>query len=263
MTRLFDSHAHYNDSRFDDYPGGAAGAIKDSFDSGVCGIMCVGTLPETSAECIALAEAYDHIYVAAGIHPGDSRFIPCGGEISALDEIRAMLDHERVLAIGEIGLDYHYGREDEARQKYFFDAQLSLAEETSYPVIIHDREAHGDTLDILKAHKGVTAVLHSFSGSAEMARELCSMGHFISFSGTVSYKSAKNVRAAAAAVPRDRILVETDAPYLPPEPHRGEINLSAYLRFTAAAAADAAGVPFDEFCDITVRNTEKFFGIGG
>ena len=263
MTRLFDSHAHYNDSRFDSYPGGAAGALKASFDSGVCGVVCVGTLPETSEECIALAESDARIYAAAGIHPGDSRFITAGDEESSLDRIRAMLSHERVVAIGEIGLDYHYGREDEARQKYFFDAQLSLAEEVGYPVIIHDREAHGDTVDILRAHRDVRAVLHSFSGSAEMARELCSLGHFISFSGTVSYKSARNVRAAVAAVPRDRILIETDAPYLPPEPHRGEINLSAYLRFTAAAAADAAGIPLDEFCEITAQNAENFFGIHG
>lgn len=259
MTRFFDSHAHYNDARFNDYPGGAAAAIRDSFDAGVCAIVCVGTLPETSAECIALAESDQRIYAAVGIHPGDSRFIPLGSETEYLDKTALMLSHERVLAIGEIGLDYHYGREDEIRQKYFFDAQLSLAEETGYPVIIHDREAHGDTLDILRAHKGVTAVLHSYSGSAETARELCSMGHYISFSGTVTYKSAKNVRAAVSAVPLDRIMIETDAPYLPPEPHRGEVNLSANLALTASAAALAANVPFERFCEQCVTNAERFF----
>lgn len=259
--RLFDSHAHYNDERFDEYPGGAAGALKDSFDAGVCGILCAGTNPENTLECIALAENDSRIWASAGMHPGDSRHIARGDEQAVLDRIRELLAHERVCAIGEIGLDYHYGGEDKEQQKLFFDSQLSMAEEVGLPVIVHDREAHGDTFDIIRAHPNVTGVMHSFSGSAESAAELVRLGWYISFSGPVTYKNAHNLRHAATVVPDDRILVETDAPYLPPVPHRGKINLSAYMEHTAMAVADARGVDFDEFCAKTVENTLRLFGI--
>ncbi|MBQ7827632.1 MAG: TatD family hydrolase [Clostridia bacterium] len=259
--RLFDSHSHYNDDRFDEYPGGAAGALKDSFDSGICGILCAGTNPENTLECIALAESDSRIWASAGMHPGDSRFIDRGDEQAVLDRIRKLLDHPRVCALGEIGLDYHYGGEDKDQQKLFFDSQLSMAEELGLPVIVHDREAHGDTFDILRAHKGVTGVMHSFSGSAEMAKELVRMGWYISFSGPVTYKNAHNLREAAAVVPDDRILVETDAPYLTPVPHRGKINLSAYMEYTARAIAEVRDADFDRFCEQTVENTMRLFGL--
>ena len=259
--KLFDSHAHYNDERFSEYHGGAAEALKESFKAGICGILCAGTSAETSDECIALAESDGRIWASAGIHPSDSRFIPTGGETAALDEIKLRLTHPRVCALGEIGLDYHYGGEDKGRQKFFFDSQLSMAEDVGLPVIVHDREAHGDVLDIILAHPNVTGVMHSFSGSAEFAAQLVKAGWYISFAGPVTYKNAHNLRRAAAAVPPDRILVETDAPYLPPAPHRGEINLSKYLSLTAEAAANAAGIDFDEFCSLTVENTARLFGL--
>lgn len=258
--RLFDSHSHYNDERFEEeYPGGAAGALKDSFDSGICGILCAGTNPENTLECIALAESDSRIWASAGMHPGDSRFVSRGDEPAVLDKIRKLLDHPRVCALGEIGLDYHYGGEDKAQQKLFFDSQLSMAEEVGLPVIVHDREAHGDTFDIIRAHKGVTGVMHSFSGSAESAKELVRMGWYISFSGPVTYKNAHNLREAAAVVPDERILVETDAPYLTPVPHRGKINLSMYMEHTAKAVADARGADIDIFCSKTVENTLRLF----
>lgn len=259
--KLFDSHAHYNDERFADYPGGMEGALRDSFDSGVCGIICVGTCPVTTDECIAIAETDGRIYATAGLHPGDLRFYDEKDDISMLEAIKAGLSHKKVCAIGEIGLDYHYGGEDRDRQRRIFDAQLSLAKETGYPVIVHDREAHGDTLDIIKAHPDVVGVMHSFSGSAEFATELLRLGWYISFSGPVTYKNAHNLRRAAAVCPSDRVLVETDAPYLPPVPHRGEINISAYMEHTALAVADAMGVDIDKFCDSTVENTKALFGL--
>ena len=260
--RLFDSHSHYNDDRFEEeYPGGAAGALKDSFDSGICGILCAGTNPENTLECIALAESDSRIWASAGMHPGDSRFTPRGEEQAALDRIAELIRHPRVCALGEIGLDYHYGGEDKEQQKLFFDSQLSMAEEAGLPVIVHDREAHGDTFDIIRAHKGVTGVMHSFSGSAEMAKELVKMGWYVSFSGPVTYKNACNLREAAKVVPSDRILVETDAPYLTPVPYRGKINLSMYMEYTAKAVAEARGEDIDRFCEQTVENTLRLFGI--
>lgn len=259
--RLFDSHAHYYDERFNDYPDGAEGALRDSFDSGICGILCAGTSPETSGAAISLAERYPQIWASAGLHPLDSADIPYGDEIRTLDEVRARLSHPRVCAIGEIGLDYHYGGEDKARQKMFFDAQLSMSEELSLPVIVHDREAHGDTYDIIRAHPRAVGVLHSFSGSAESAAQLVRMGWYISFSGPVTYKNADNLRRAVLAVPDDRILTETDAPYLPPVPHRGRINLSAYLCHTAAVLAEVRDADPDVFCAQTVENTTRLFGI--
>lgn len=260
--RLFDSHSHYNDVRFaEEYPGGAKEALKASFDSGICGILCAGTNPENTLECIELAESDSRIWASAGMHPGDSRFVLYGEERTALDDVRKLLSHPRVCAIGEIGLDYHYGGEDKQRQKLFFDSQLSMAEETGLPVIVHDREAHGDTVDIIRSHKDVVGVLHSFSGSPETAMELVRMGWYISFSGPVTYKNAHNLREAAKVVPDDRILVETDAPYLTPVPHRGKINLSLYLEYTARAVADARGADIDNFAHRTVENTLRLFGI--
>lgn len=259
--RLFDSHAHYYDRRFDDYPGGAEAALKASFDSGICGILCAGTDPETSDAAIALAEKFPQIRASAGLHPLDSANIPYGAEADTLDIIRDKLSHSCVCAIGEIGLDYHYGGEDRERQKTLFDAQLSIAEDLSLPVIVHDREAHGDTYDIIRAHPKVSGVLHSFSGSAESAAELVRLGWYISFSGSVTYKNAENLRRAVLAVPDDRILTETDAPYLPPVPHRGKINLSAYLSYTATVLADVRETDPELFCSQTVENTARLFGI--
>ncbi len=260
--RLFDSHTHYFDEMFEEkYLGGADGALKESFDSGICGIISVGTNPENSVDAIAFAEKDPHIWAAAGIQPSDSRFIPDGDEQAALDSIRALLKNPKVCALGEIGLDYHYGGEDKVRQKMFFDAQLSIAEEAGLPVIIHNREAHGDTFDIIRAHKNVIGVMHAYSGSAEFAKSVVRMGWYISFAGSVTYKNAVNLREAAVSVPDDRIMVETDCPYLTPAPHRGKVNLSAYVEHTARVIADARQTDFEKFCDITVENTLRFFNI--
>ncbi len=257
----FDSHCHYNDPKFNEYPGGASAAIAEAFAAGVCGMLVAGTSPETSDECIALAESDTRIFAAAGLHPGDIRFFDESGDNETLDEIAKRLTHPRVVALGEIGLDYHYGTEDAERQKKVFDAQLSIAEKYSMPVIIHDRDAHGDTFDIIRAHPNVIGVMHSFSGSSESALDYVRLGYYISFSGPVTYKNAKNVKRAASVVPLERILIETDAPYLPPEPHRGEINRSAFLEFTAAETAKAASVDTDTLCRATVENAKRLFGL--
>ena len=262
MIKLFDSHAHYDDDRFaEEFEGGTDGAILAAHDLGICGIINVGAGVQTSKNSVALSEKYDFIKAAAGIHPHDAQFVEKGSEKEALDEIEKLLRHRNTVALGEIGLDYHYDDTDERVQKEFFDAQLSMAEKAGLPVIIHDRDAHGDVFDMIQAHKNVTGVFHSYSGSAEMARQLVNMGWYISFSGPITYKNAVKVREAAAICPRDRVLVETDAPYLPPVPHRGKLNYSGYLHFTAEALASAMGLTLEEVSRYTVENTCRLFGL--
>ena len=259
---LFDSHSHYDDTRFErEFDGGRDAAIRLSFEKGVCGIINVATNRENAKTTIALAEKYDSIFAAVGYHPCDCQELPEDDIDGALADCEALLSHPKVVAIGEIGLDYHYDDTVKERQKYFFEKQLECALKHDIPVIIHDRDAHGDCLETVKKYKGVRGVFHSFSGSAEMARELLELGWYISFGGPVSYKNANNVKRAAAAVPLDRVLIETDCPYLPPVPHRGEINYSAYMFHTLEALADAMGESPETVADATVRNTKKLFGI--
>lgn len=259
---FFDSHAHYFDEKFQKYDGGADAAIRDAHEAGIRYILNAGTMPETSRSAIRMAEKHPHLYAAAGLHPSDSHDVRDADiPSSVLDEIRTLCTHEKVVAVGEIGLDYYWDASQKERQKSIFDAQLSMAEELALPVIIHDREAHGDTMDILRAHPNARGVLHSFSGSAEMARQLIARGWYISFSGPITYKNARSLREVAASVPLDRILLETDAPYLPPEPHRGKINFSGYLPFTAKAVADVKECTVEEIARQTTENAKKLFQI--
>lgn len=257
--KLFDTHAHYNDDRFDEFDGGADAAIKISYDSGVAGFINCGTDPDTSRKSIEIAKKYAGAWAAVGLHPEDCERYR-GSIPAVLDDIVSLLTHEKVVALGEIGLDYHWNIDREL-QHSVFDMQLSIAEDSKMPVIVHDRDAHGKTLEIIKAHPGVIGVMHGFSGSAETAREYASMGWYIAFGGPVTYKNARNVKEACAAVPLDRILIETDCPYLPPVPHRGEINYSAYMRYTLAAMADVRGETEEELAAATVRNAERLFNI--
>ncbi len=262
MIPLFDSHAHYDDSRFaEEFPGGGDGAILKAREEGIVGILNVGSSLKNSRNSVALSEKYSFIKAAAGLHPYDAQYIEKGQENAALDEIRRLLRHPNTVALGEIGLDYHYDNTDEACQMAFFDAQLSIAEEVKMPVIIHDRDAHGDVFDMIRSHKNVTGVFHSYSGSAEMARQLIDMGWYLSFSGPITYKNAVKVREAASVCPMDRVLVETDAPYLPPVPHRGEINYSGYLHYTAAGLAAAMNLSIEEIACHTLENTCRLFNI--
>lgn len=259
---LFDAHAHYDDERFaEEFPGGTDGVIAHVRENGICGILNIGASIRSSRASLELAERYGFIYAAVGIHPGDAQRMERGNDEGALAEIEAMAAHPKAVAIGEIGLDYHYDGTDKERQFWFFEKQLSLAEKLHMPVIIHDRDAHGDCFDILKRHPASYGVFHSFSGSAEMARQLVDMGWYISFSGPVTYKNAAKVKEACAIVPDDRILVETDAPYLPPVPHRGKLNHSGYLHYTAEVVAELRGVMPEEIAACTIANTKRLFGI--
>ena len=260
--RFFDSHAHYNDDRFtSEYPGGIDRALKDANESGAMFIMNVGSSLSSSKQSVELAHRFDFVYATVGLHPCDALDVPA----SMLDEtfghmIELAQDNE-VRAWGEIGLDYHWAPDEKEKQKTFFDTQLAIAENLGLPVIIHDREAHGDCMDIISAHPRVTGVFHSFSGSAEMARQLTDKGWYISFSGPVTYKNAHKVREAAAIVPLDQLLVETDAPYLPPVPFRGKLNSSMYLPYTIKALADARAADEEQIAAVTLENAKKFYHI--
>ncbi len=266
--RYFDSHAHYFDSWFDEYEGGACALLEKLFADNVSGIVNVATNVDNLRECIAQAAKYDKMYVAAGIHPEDCLYIE---DIdAALSEIERYIsdDSERaankIVAIGEIGFDYHVeGLNDgiKAKQKYVLESQMKMAEKYGIPVIIHDREAHGDCFDEVLKHPNVRGIFHSYSGSSEMARELVRRGWYISFSGVVTFKNAKRVREVVASVPHDRLLIETDAPYLAPHPNRGKMNHSGNLVYTCAAVAEALGITESEAACITEQNARKIFGI--
>ena len=258
--RFFDSHAHYYDERFAaEYPGGADAAIAASVEAGCIGALNAGTNAETSEICLRLAEANGFFWASVGIHPEDCEALT-GTVDEEVDRIRVLCSRAKAVAIGEIGLDYHWDIEREIQKRYFA-AQLELAREVGMPVIIHDRDAHGDVYDIIRDFPDVKIVLHSFSGSAEAARQLCRAGRYISFSGVLTYKNARNVHEAAAVVPDELMMVETDCPYLSPVPHRGEVNMSAYIPHVIEKLAEIRGTDAEAVAEATVKNTEAFFGI--
>lgn len=260
---VFDTHSHYTDERFAaEFEGGAEAAIRECFTDGMAGILNVGTNLENSRRAVMQAKNYPLMYAAVGIHPSDIGM--SGGfdeEMSALSALLSGREEDGIVALGEIGLDYHWQPYDKELQAKYLDAQLSLAREMDIPVIIHDREAHGDCFEAVLRHPGVRGVFHSYSGSAEMALELCRRGFYISFSGTVTFKNARHVRSVVEEVPRDRILVETDCPYLTPEPYRGRLNYSAYAAYTAAAVGAVLDIGAGEAAALTAENARRLFGL--
>ena len=273
MERIFDTHAHYFDKKFEAVEGGADAILCDLFENcGVAGIVNVGTNLQNAQAVIEQASRYEKMYAAVGIHPEDCHFIT--DPEAALTELSALLENEgtrkqnKIVALGEIGLDYHWQSYDNGRipmnkelQAFFFDEQIKLAEKLSMPVIIHDREAHGDCFETVLRHPNVKGVFHSYSGSAEMAHELTRRGWYISFSGTVTFTNAARVREAAAAVPRDRLLIETDAPYLAPHPHRGKLNHSGYLTHVVETLAQIWDCSPEDAALQTYQNAMQFFNL--
>lgn len=262
MHPLFDSHAHYDDHRFaEEFEGGVDGAIRAAHEAGVDYIANIGSSLRSSRNSVELADRYDFIYATVGLHPYDAQQIDAADLDSALHQVEELTKHGKVRAIGEIGLDYHYDGTDKERQSYFFSTQMEIAQKVGLPVIIHSRDAAGDTFDMIRRYPEVKGILHSYSGTAEMARQLCDMGWYISFSGPVTYKNAAKVKESAAIVPDDKLLIETDCPYLPPVPHRGELNYSGYLHFTCQGVADARGADYDTVAKLTYENAKRFFRI--
>ena len=251
---LFDSHSHYNDSKFDE---DRDEILKTLPDSGIEYIVNAADSMQSLKKIIPLAEKYPYIYASVGVHPEET-----GNLTEAdMDTLLRLSKHEKVCAIGEIGLDYYY--EDPGRdvQKKWFDRQLSLAEEADLPVIIHDRDAHSDCIDILKGHniKKIGGVMHCYSASAEMAPEFMSLGMYFGFGGTLTFKNAKKVQKAAYEIPIERILLETDCPYLAPEPLRGRRNDSRLIHYVAEKLAEIKGITVDEVAKITSENAKRLY----
>ncbi len=262
---IFDTHAHYHDCRFSSPDTGLPQVdelLVTLFSTEISHIINVGTDIPHSEAALALAKRYPHMYAIVGMYPGSC---PLPYDEEQMEEIIArfsrMLDDEKVVGLGEIGYDFYYDDVPRDVQKLWFDRQMRLAAEKNVPVAIHDRDAHGATMDMIAAHPDVRGVLHSYSGSAEMARQLCERGWMISLSGVVTFKNARQTVEVAGTVPLDHLLLETDAPYLTPHPHRGKTNHSGYLVHTAARIAEIRGISEDEVRDITRENAKRFFGI--
>lgn len=269
---IFDTHAHYFDGRFEkEAEGGADAILRMLMPDPVSYIVNVGTNLDSSRAAVAQAAQWEGMYAAIGIHPEDCHMISDAD--AALKELDALLgtpesrQRDKIVALGEIGLDYHwqfYGEipMDKAKQAFFFDAQMELAKRHGLPVIIHDREAHGDCFETVLRHPEVRGVFHSYSGSAELAKELVKRGWYLSFSGPVTFKNADRLREVAKSVPRDRVLVETDAPYLAPHPMRGKLNHSGYLSYTLETVAALWECTPEEAAEQTRRNAMTlFFGL--
>ena len=252
---LFDTHAHYDDERFD---GDREALLAGMPEKNVGLIVNPGCDISSSRTAVALAESFDFVYAAVGIHPEN-----CGDFAPGMiDRLRQMAKNPRVVAIGEIGLDYYWAENPPRElQQEVLRRQLGLAEELDLPVIIHDRDAHRDTLDIVREFPRVRGVFHCFAGSAEMARELIKMGWMLSFNGAITFKNAKKAPEVIAAVPLEKLMIETDAPYLTPVPHRGERNDSSYVRFVAEKIAQIKGLAPEEVEQATWENGRRFFGI--
>jgi TatD DNase family protein len=254
---LFDTHAHYDDERFD--------ADRDELLSGLpgCGVgyvLNVGTDIGSSAASAGLAHKFGHVWAAAGIHPHAAGSAPSDFE----GRLEALLGLDRVVAVGEIGLDYHYDFSPRERQRDVFSRQLALACALRKPVVIHDREADADVLDIVAAFRGglCGGVLHCFLGGADLLRGALDLGLHVAFGGALTFRNSAGLAECAALAPSDRLLIETDAPYMSPEPFRGKRNDSTRLPLVAARLASVRGAPVEDIERITRENAKRLFGVG-
>lgn len=255
MELIFDTHAHYDDAQFDADREALLSAMPEN---GVGLILDPGCDPESSRAAIALAEQYPHIYAAVGYHPEN-----CAPYTDAdLDILRRLAQHPKVVAIGEIGLDYYWEQNPPKEfQQAVFRAQLALARELDLPVIVHDRDAHADCLAIVKEFPEVRGVFHCYSGSVEMARELWKLGWYLGLDGPVTYKNARRTVEVAAEVPLERLLLETDSPYMAPVPKRGTRNDSRNIVHIAEKIAEIRNMTADAIIRVSAENGRRLFGI--
>ncbi len=252
---IFDSHAHYDDAQFG--PDREELLSKALPEKGVCGVINMGADLQGCYDTVALTEKYGYIWGGAGIHPENAKNLP----ENWLEIIRGLLQKDKIVAVGEIGLDYHWLDEcPKERQKEVFAAQLALANELDMPVVVHDREAHADILAFLQKYRP-KGVVHCFSGSVEMAREVWKLGMYLGIGGVVTFKNARHILDVAREIPLDRLLLETDAPYMAPEPFRGKRNDSSLIPYAAEKIAVLRGESPETVLNAAADNARRLFSI--
>ena len=247
---IFDSHAHYDDAWFDEDRDELLAALPEM---GVCGIVNNAVDLKTARGVIELAERYPHCYAAVGFHPENLDDVPD----AYLEQLAALTEHPKVVAVGETGLDYHWDT-PKPLQLRVFEEQIRLSLDLDMPLVVHDREAHGDVFDLLRKYRP-NALVHCFSGSAELMREAVRLGCCISLGGVVTFKNARQSVEVAAEIPIDRLLLETDAPYMAPVPFRGKRNDSSKISYAAEKIAELRGMSAQELLDITAQNAARFY----
>lgn len=256
MRNIFDSHAHYYSHQFDSDREQLLGWTLQ--EKGVVGIVNMGSDLESCYATLELTRRYDYIWGGVGIHPEDALDLP----EDWLGQIQEMLKEPKIVAVGEIGLDYHWlDACPKDRQQEVFAIQLELARELALPVVVHDREAHADTLEFLKKYKPA-GVVHCFSGSWEIAREILDLGMYIGLGGVVTFKNARHAVEVARNIPLERLVLETDAPYMAPVPYRGNRNDSSLIAFVAEKIGELRGMEAQAVLDVTAENTRRLFNLG-
>ncbi|MCM1173525.1 MAG: TatD family hydrolase [Blautia sp.] len=255
---IFESHAHYDDEAFDE---DREALLRSFAKNGIDTVINIGASLESCRKTIALTEEYPFLYGAIGVHPGETGEL----EEESFLWLKKCCALEKIVAVGEIGLDYHWKEPEPPIQKKWFERQLGMAEEAGLPVIIHSRDAAKDTLDLMRGvhAEAVGGVIHCFSYAKETAREYLNMGYYFGIGGVVTFANAKKLKEAVAYIPMDRILLETDSPYLAPEPNRGKRNSSLNLPYIAREIAAVKGVSYEEVLAATHKNAEKLFRLEG
>ena len=248
---IFDTHSHYDDERFDDI---RESLFAEMNQNGVCGIVTCGCDESSSKAALKMAEQNDFVYAAVGIHPGN---IDSG---TTVEQIKELANHPKCVAIGEIGLDYYWVNDNKPQQIEIFEQQIILAKELNLPILVHDRDAHGDTLEILKKHKP-KGVVHCYSGSVEMAEEIMKLGMYIGVGGVITFKNAKKLPDVVKIIPDDSLLVETDCPYLAPEPYSGRLCHSGLIKYTAQKIAEIRNTTPEQILNLTAKNAKKLFNL--
>ena len=253
---IFDTHAHYDDEQFNE---DRVELLNSMEEQGVGTIVNVSAAYNSCRKVIALAKEYPFVYAAVGIHPDE---VGCLNEEN-FAQMKELFKEEKVVAVGEIGLDYYWEKEERARarQQVVFARQMELARELKLPVIVHDRDAHADCMEITRRYPDVIGVYHCYAGHIEMARELLERGYYLSFTGVITFKNAKKAIEVIREVPIERLMVETDSPYMAPEPFRGRRNSSLYIYRMAEKIAEIKGMPVEDVERITTENGRRLFGI--